>query len=158
MNFKKIVDKAFQSEYQPLTAWQKFAIEQALDFVETIDRQDDFNCKLGGYSSPIRYSEREYAGEKTNQARISIEIGYQNKSVLLDVNFTEQFKDGRRKAKCSVGLQSLKDDGEFDLSSPNAVNSLLSAIAVECGKQIAIDRMKEELNDEISRQRLILRS
>ncbi len=157
MDLKKIVNAAFQETYKPLTDWQRYVIQEAVDLCQRIDSEEGFVCSLGsGFSTPISYYEYEIAGEKKNKASVSLNITVQNQSTSLSVNFIETLRNGTRKAKCSVGsIFSQEAETEIDLSNPKAIEKLLERVAEECGRKMAEEKMSQQLSDAIAAQRLL---
>ncbi len=155
MDLKAIVNTAFKETYRPLTEWQRYVIQEAVDLAARINSEEGFICSLGnGYSSPISYYEHENEGEKRNRASVRFNITYQNQPVSISVDFTEILRNGTRKANCSLG-NSFEKKSEIDLSHPDAMTDLLREVAKECGRKMAEDMMSRQLADSIAAQRLL---
>ncbi len=155
MNLKIIVNDTFKKAYKPLTDWQRYVIEEAVDLAAKINAEDGFVCSLGnGYSSPISYYEHHFEDETRNRASVHLHIIFQNQPVDLSIDFTEILRNGTRKAQCSLG-SNFDKKSEIDLSNPDAMADLLQEVAKECGRKMANDVMSRQLADTIAAQRLL---
>ena len=139
--FQAAFHRAYQKAYVPLT-------QKQIDIIEQVSNINERMNAVEGFRSAITYV---YTYKDTTE--FTFDISFDNRKFSFEMSAkTGEFLNS--KPKYSIKKDFLSET-EISLETDENIQDLLLKISTTLGEKAAVEKMKEDINDALSRNRLM---